>query len=353
MISIIVTAYNNKNYIHECLQSIIESCGDVDFEILLGIDNCTSTLKSVFKKHKKYKNLKILFFKNRVGTYIIRNSLVPISKYDNILFFDSDDIMKKNMINDLLFNMKKYDCVKPMFSGFKDEDDITLPKFNTQKNTFGEGVFAINKNVFNEMNGFEPWVCAADSEFNWRLRMNNKTFKYIERVCFYYRRHSTSLTTNQETGMRSKLRMKYHILTKNKKNTKSFSPLDEMVVSKFIEITNHNIDNFLIDQLNPSFEIPEDKGPLDVNNNENVISLIFNKTPKKVVEPNKKPKVQIVSNNPINNILVRKPKVVDKDKITKQRQNIINIKQKTNREVFNEIHPSKPNRRLDLPNIRL
>lgn len=349
MISIIITAYNNPDYIHECISSVINSAENYEYEILLGIDNCSKTLNSVHKKIKKYKNLKVFFFPNRIGTYIIRNSLVNESKYENILFFDSDDVMKNNMIGDTLLNIEKYDCIKPMFSGFKDGDNVNLPKFNVQKNTFGEGVFAIKKNVFFEMNGFEPWICAADSEFNWRLRMNNKTFKYIERVCFYYRRHSESLTTNSETGMRSKLRMKYHLMTKNKKNTNSFDPLIEMVTNHFIVITDENIENFLSET-----EYNEDinDNSLD-NNNGHIISLVFNKLPKKIHNKQQIEKQIITSNNPLFEILKKQHKGDIKEKITEKRQNIEQLKQKTNRQVYEELHPKKPNRRLDLPNIRL
>lgn len=349
MISIIITAYNNPDYIHECISSVINSAENYEYEILLGIDNCSKTLNSVHKKIKKYKNLKVFFFPNRIGTYIIRNSLVNESKYENILFFDSDDVMKNNMIGDTLLNIEKYDCIKPMFSGFKDGDNVNLPKFNVQKNTFGEGVFAIKKNVFFEMNGFEPWICAADSEFNWRLRMNNKTFKYIERVCFYYRRHSESLTTNSETGMRSKLRMKYHLLTKNKKNTNSFEPLEQIVTNSFIIITDENIGNYLGDVTNNEEIINDELS----KNSEYIISLVFSKKPKKIPVFKKQQKQIIVSDNPLFKILNKQEKEIKKEFITEKRQNIEQIKQKTKREINEEFNPKKPNRRLDLPNIRL
>jgi glycosyltransferase involved in cell wall biosynthesis len=352
MISIIITAYNNPNYIHECLKTTIESVGDYEYEILLGIDNCQKTLSSVYNKNNKYKNLKIFYFPNRVGTYIIRNTLVNESKYKNLLFFDSDDIMKKTMIKDIMVQMPKYDCVKPMFSGFKDGDDINLPKFNEQKSTFGEGVFAIKKSVFYEMNGFEPWICAADSEFNWRLRANNKTFKYIERVCFYYRRHSTSLTTDTETGMKSKLRMKYHIITKNKKSTNSSQPLEVMVTSQFIVIDKNNIDDFLIDILPDNFN-ESDNIIFDKEKNTDLIYSIFNKEPKKIEQKRIIEKQVVVANNPLFNLMKKEPKEINEITITEKRKEIEQIKQKTKRQINDEFNPPKPNRRLDLPNIRI
>jgi len=62
MISIITTAYNNKDYIKDSIESMISSVGDIEYEILLGIDNCYKTLESVKRSllNPKY-NLKIYF----------------------------------------------------------------------------------------------------------------------------------------------------------------------------------------------------------------------------------------------------------------------------------------------------
>jgi glycosyltransferase involved in cell wall biosynthesis len=360
MISIIITAYNNQKYIHECLESTIRSCGDIEYEILIGIDNCPLTLKSIFKNKKKYKNIKIIYFPNRNGTYIIRNSLVEMTNFDNILFFDSDDVMKENMISDIVNNIEKFDCIKPMLCAFKDGEDYTLPKFNTPKTSFGEGVFAIKKHVFNQMNGFEPWVCAADSEFNWRLRENNKTFKYLQRVSFYYRRHATNLTAGDETGMRSKLRMKYHILTKNKKTNKLFQPLSEMVKSSFVFIDEDNFNDFLVNHTTNEVETqitdePNKMALFSIFNkepNKMVLFSIFNKEPKKIEEVPIREKQRIVSDNPLFNLLKNKEKVTEVNIVTEQRKNIEQIKQKTKRQINDEFNPPKPNRRLDLPRLR-
>ena len=77
MISIIITAFNNDKYIDECLYSVVDSFKDYDYEILLGIDNCEITTTHILNNYKSHsKNIKFYFFKERYGTYIIRNNLV-------------------------------------------------------------------------------------------------------------------------------------------------------------------------------------------------------------------------------------------------------------------------------------
>ena len=63
-------------------------------------------------------NIKILFFNKKPGTYVIRNTLALESKYDNLIFFDSDDIMKDNTVTDVLKNLNSHDSVRLMLMMF-------------------------------------------------------------------------------------------------------------------------------------------------------------------------------------------------------------------------------------------
>jgi glycosyltransferase involved in cell wall biosynthesis len=70
MISIITTAFNNKLYIKEALDSFIESCNGFDFEILIGIDHCKETLDGLLKDYPKlHSNIRIFFFDNWVNAF--------------------------------------------------------------------------------------------------------------------------------------------------------------------------------------------------------------------------------------------------------------------------------------------
>jgi hypothetical protein len=59
-----------------------------------------------------------------------------------------------------------------------------------------------------------------------------------------------------------------------------------------------------------------------------------------------------VSDNPLFNLLKNKEKVTEVNRVTEQRKNVEQIKQKTKRQINDEFNPPKPNRRLDLPRLR-
>lgn len=349
MVSIIITAYNNPNYIHECIESVINSSTDVEYEILLGIDSCEITLKSVMERYSFYKNLKVFFFEQRNGTYITKNSLVEKSNFENLIFFDSDDIMTKNMVSDVLhFLTKDIDSVKPMSFIFKNQSELDALDLSKKRNTYGEGVFAIKKSVFNKMNGFEPWVCAADSEFQWRLNKNGYKIQYSPRICFLYRVHGGNLTATKETGMRSAIRQRYSHIIRQKIKTNSFEPLESIVISSCIEVNEDNFDNFRI------YKITDQEFYKNINEQEesrlSAIQNIFGKEPRKVVEKtpikNGPKQVDIFKFKPNRNIK-------REDERNSLRNETNQNKNNKSREILLSNIQNKPNRRVNLPNINL
>lgn len=231
-ISIIVPTYNNIEYIDECLDSIVKSSKDYDYEILVGIDHCEKTLSYV-KGKEFYGNIRFFYFEKNVGPYVIKNTLSKLSNCDILLFFDSDDIMCKTMVETIIPLQKNNDFVKPMSLDFKHGNNPYIMNLKPT-NTYGEGVFSINKELFLSMNGFEGWRCAADSDFMGRLYKNKRTFKYTPKIVFYRRVHPQSLTQVSGTNMSSSMRANYAKISKNRKD---FGPLPKLSTETYYEIS--------------------------------------------------------------------------------------------------------------------
>ena len=133
-------------------------------------------------------------------------------------------------------NYNNVDFIKPKFVNFNDGVDYkTIGKTKTH---YGEGVFSIKKDIFTHLNGFEPWRCAADSDFMGRLYKNNYKLKTTKDVVFYRRIHKNSLTQSTQTSYFSLLRKEYATVSKNKT---SFGPLPELIVKPYVEVFPNEI----------------------------------------------------------------------------------------------------------------
>jgi len=328
-ISVIIPTYNNIEYLDESLNSIINSGKNHNIEILVGIDGCEKTLNYV--KQKTYPDfVKFHYFNSNNGPYDIKNTLTTISNSDKIIFFDSDDVMTETTITEVIDNLGRHDLVRLKYKEIRDNK-------TSDKTNFHEGAIGVNKNIFLSMNGFEPWMCAADSDFMSRLYKKRPRIYHTKNLSMYYRRHSTSLTMKKETGMASQLRGGYARMSKNKKGDGNPDKL-------------HTRDFVLVD-VNT---IISDTKNYDYHQRKTQLDKVLNPVPRKVVggvtkkpDPVIKDRVDILYNNPkpLNRVITsNKPD---------NRQDLINLKNITNKSINKELFGNKANRRTGINPITI
>lgn len=236
-LSVVIPTFDNAKYLVECLQSVMDSCAECcDYEILLGIDNCYDTI-SILNSNLVFSDsrIKILFFSKKVGPYIIRNSLANIAKYDNILFFDSDDILMKDAIKVLMEKFSDKEILKYKFYNFvngKDHNNVENLSLST---IFSHGSFLIKKQKFMEMSGFFAWKCGADTEFDDRcIGIDQKIYK-LDIPVYYRRYHGKNITMLPETGIDSKIRKKYGEFINSRRVNRNWPNPD------CLEVFNYNV----------------------------------------------------------------------------------------------------------------
>lgn len=244
MVSIIISAYQNDRFLIEALDSVVKSAKNLEFEILLGVDNCKTTMNGLINKRNLLpKNLKIFYFP-KVGTYVIRNSLANVATYENLIFFDSDDIMNNVTIEETIKALKTNDIAK--FKYFVFYNNFDWNKISTYEKSKGYhyGCFAIKKSSFLSLNGFEPWICAADGEFKWRTEANGFKIVGIEKPGFFYRRHNTNLTVQGSTGMNSPIRKHYHKVRDEKVKNNQKQKLEILYTINYLPVDIQTISDY-------------------------------------------------------------------------------------------------------------
>jgi glycosyltransferase involved in cell wall biosynthesis len=215
-ISIIISTFQVPKYLDECIKSIISQNVDFNYEIIIGIDGCQETLKHIKENLEIYGKTKIFYFKENSGPFVIKNNLIEKIKYKYTLFFDSDDIMGENMLNNFYSEIQNYDLVRFKFVEIVDGKTKGGLKL-------AQGVLGVKTKIFEKLNCFENWRCAADTEFLERMSHNNITEKIINEVSFYRRLHGTNLTIDSKTNFKSDLRNGYVSILNKKRSTNDWS----------------------------------------------------------------------------------------------------------------------------------
>jgi len=223
-VSLIIPSFDSISFLDELFKSIESQNFTKDLEVMIGIDNCEKTTEYVFSKTFPL-NFTFYFFEKNYGPYVIKNTLANFAKHENIVFFDSDDVMMEDFIKVIVDKLNMFECVKPKYLNFNDDNGERT--FVEEKSQFGEGVFGIKKELFLNLNGFEGWKVAADSDFMGRLYSIGTKVHLTNKVLFHRRLHSQSLTIRPDTGYVSQLRARYYKLSKQKNN----KPINDELVT--------------------------------------------------------------------------------------------------------------------------
>lgn len=211
-ISIILTAYKTEHFIEYCLDSIENQTyfkDNDDYELLLGIDFCEDTLLKVEKIKHKYRNLKVLYMLSNLGTYVTSNTLLSIAQGEYILRFDTDDIMKDNMIESLMNLAPDYDYIFYKGTEFGKLGTKTIYQ---NKEFMHHGSILYKKIILEKIGGYRDWRCAADTDFKKRLDLAGYKSFYLDESIFFRRSHSNQLTKMPNTDAKSNLRRSYRLI---------------------------------------------------------------------------------------------------------------------------------------------
>lgn len=292
-LSIIVPTYKNVEFLDELFDSFKKNVVNFPHEYLIGIDDCEQTKKYI-EEREFPENFFFFYFVENVGPYKIKNTLAEVAKYENLFFFDSDDYMMESCLSEINKLIYKYECIKPKFVNFKDTKEGRT--YIDSNGLHGEGVFAIRKNVFLGMNGFEGWRCAADSDFMARIYKLRRKINLTNIILFHRRIHGSSLTMSKETGYSSEIRGKYFSLSKNKTDHGPLPKLEKADYKMYDNQTktwSESISTIEQRKIDLQKELKEKKHKL--------LESIFSDGPKEV--PQKE--IKVVNYNQVNRITNR------------------------------------------------
>lgn len=103
-LSIIIVSYNVRQYLLDCIASVLETCRDIDHEIIV-VDNASSDGSAEAVK-EKYPGVKLIVNHENAGFAKANNQGYEISTGDYILLLNPDTVIKPGAINEVLEFMR-------------------------------------------------------------------------------------------------------------------------------------------------------------------------------------------------------------------------------------------------------
>lgn len=217
MISIIVPVYNVEKYIVKCLESIVYQ-DYTDFELLLVNDGTKDNSIELANEYLKDKNINYrVINKENGGLASARNAGIKEAKGDYISFIDSDDVVSKDFLFNLLNSLDKdvdfsfcnFEFVKrqippvdnnELTKCFNKEELLTaflrrsigfvVPSMMFKKD------FLINNNLLFD----EEIKFSEDQPFIWSviLKSNKSIYLYKKMYGYYFRENSIMTSSSYD-----------------------------------------------------------------------------------------------------------------------------------------------------------
>lgn len=216
-ISIIIPVYNVENYLKETLLSVENQTSLAD-EVIIIDDGSTDNSSKILEEYKCLQNYKIIRTNNH-GLGPARNLGLKLAKSEYIYFLDSDDLIDKDLINNIKSVLKDFN--KPdmiLFSGktFSERKGLIKKtnlkltingKFNQQSNLISKliknkealpqaGRYITKNSLWTENKLKYPPIIFEDEAVFLPLLALSKNTVVLSDVYFFYRKDRKGSLTN-------------------------------------------------------------------------------------------------------------------------------------------------------------
>ncbi|HHD2769861.1 TPA: glycosyltransferase, partial [Clostridium perfringens] len=214
-LSVIIPVYNSEKYLNDCLKSVVNQTIKSK-EIIIINDGSTDGSEKIIKNYtNKYEFIKVINKENQ-GVSLARNDALKVARGEYIAFVDSDDIVDKNMFNEMVTLAKENgaDIIECDYQRFKEDEEITYNYENSKDIYILQGKEALaeflnfniqgylcnkihkRENIVENKIEFLNFDCFEDMMFNLESFNNCNKYIKINKDFYKYRSVDSSLSSN-------------------------------------------------------------------------------------------------------------------------------------------------------------
>jgi len=223
-LSIIIPYYNGRDFIFNCIDSIIKSYDlsqkKIMFEVIVVVDSQEEYLDNKMDIASHYNNpsfLKVFVNEQNLGVAASRNKGLELSQYDFITYIDQDDLVNYNyfsIIENQLSN--QYHCIICNGYWYFARNNSYFKLYFTKPNLdietvlrqqfilWTQGLMIINKSkvqisnyfidVSDKLKGCDDWA----AYINMLLTYQDIRFNYIRNPIFIINRHTANFSNDKK-----------------------------------------------------------------------------------------------------------------------------------------------------------
>ena len=258
-LSVLVLSYNYKQYIQQCIDSILTQKTNFEFEILVRDDGSNDgTEQFVKKKYSEEKRVKVLDCSENLGYLDNTLTLMDASKSEYLCYIDADDYLIDNDYFQRAINfLDKNNDYNIFCGGYKyREDDCVYPencwmispkKIITMEDLLSANYVSfcrifrkikVDRNIFGTI--YPDWM------FNFEcLKNNKKAICDVEHCVGVYRIHNNSMFSKKSDEEKNLINenIRVELLKKYKLYKQNLENLNDIIIHIHLFLTKSNLED--------------------------------------------------------------------------------------------------------------
>lgn len=201
-LSIVTISFNQSEYLHQCIESVIQQLEEGD-EYIVVDPGSTDGSRKIIDSYPQIKKI----YKSDAGPAEGLNNGFSAAKNEYFYFINSDDILIDGALSIMRNVITKYKAIDVFcFSGFLVSKNLQLLRpmrsftfsaqrmLNCSTTVFQQGVVFKSK-AFEDVGGFNQKNRTCwDAELLFDMSVNNKLFMDVDLPVALFRYHDTSIT---------------------------------------------------------------------------------------------------------------------------------------------------------------
>jgi CMP-N-acetylneuraminic acid synthetase len=217
LITVYVTNHNYGRFLRQAISSLFEQTFQ-DFEIILIDDGSTDNSREIIENYFTGTGIQIIYQKNQ-GLNVTNNIALRVARGKYVMRLDADDYLDKNallVMSNMLENDEALGLVFPDYYLVDVEGNIlglerrhTFDKEVTLLDQPAHGACTmIRRSFLLEVGGYNESFACQDGYDLWVKFVTKYKITNVNLPLFYYRRHGSNLTKNEERLLSTRYEIK-------------------------------------------------------------------------------------------------------------------------------------------------
>lgn len=207
LVSVYITNYNYERFIEQSIESVLGQSLQ-NWELIIIDDGSTDNSKEIIERYRDDERMTIIYQQNK-GLNITNNVAMRVARGKYIMRLDADDYLTLNALERMSEALEADDSLGLIFPDYyyvDAEGHITGEEkrhnFEKEVSLYDQPAHGactmIRLSFLKKIGGYNESFTCQDGYDLWLKFITHYSVRNITEPLFYYRRHGTNLTTNEE-----------------------------------------------------------------------------------------------------------------------------------------------------------